>query len=127
MADSRGIPPGRAVLVYDAGCPVCRKAVDALEAEAVPGSFEWLACGSEEALRRFPGIRTSACLQAVHLVLPGGAVRSGAAAAPEILARIPRYRRFAPCLRLPVVRWLAAAVYRLVARNRYRLGHLLFP
>jgi predicted DCC family thiol-disulfide oxidoreductase YuxK len=120
-------PPGRTVLIYDAGCPLCRKAVGRIGAESSPGAFEFLPCGSEEALRRFPGVPTADCLRAVRLVLPGGAVLAGAAAAPEILARLPRYRWAAPFLRLPVVRTLAAIGYRAFARNRHRIGHILFP
>lgn len=119
--------PGRAVLVYDASCPICRKVMERVRESSDEDAFEFLPCGSEGALGRYPGIRTSDCLRAVHLVLPDGRVLSGAEAAPEIFARIPRYRRAATFLRLPGTRPLAALLYRVFARNRHWIGHLLFP
>ncbi|HEY5996851.1 MAG TPA: DUF393 domain-containing protein [Candidatus Deferrimicrobiaceae bacterium] len=118
---------GRAVLIYDAECALCRGAVAAIEASSLPDAFEFLPCGSEAASRRFPRIPRADCRRAVHLVLPGGRVLAGGAAAPEIVARLPRYRLAAPLLRVPVVRALVSLAYRAVARNRRRIGHLLFP
>jgi predicted DCC family thiol-disulfide oxidoreductase YuxK len=121
------LAPGRAVLIYDAGCGLCRRAVAAIGASSLPDAFEFLPCGSEAASRRFPRIPHADCLRALHLVLPGGRVLAGAAAAPEIVARLPRYRRAAPLLRIPFVRALVSLAYRAVARNRRTIGHLLFP
>jgi predicted DCC family thiol-disulfide oxidoreductase YuxK len=119
--------PGRAVLIYDAECALCRNAIAAIESASLRHAFEYLPCGSDGALRRFPRIAPADCRRALHLVLPGGRVLAGADAAPEIIARLPRYRWAVPLIRFPFVRILASLAYKAVARNRLRIGHLLFP
>ncbi len=109
---------GQAVLIYDGSCPVCRKTAGALGKRGFPGAFEFLPCDSAEVSRRYPQISRADCLRAVQLVLPDGTVLAGSAAAPEIAARIPRYRWIAPLLRLPAVAFVAEFAYRTFARNR---------
>jgi predicted DCC family thiol-disulfide oxidoreductase YuxK len=58
----------------------------------------------------------------MHLVLPDGAVRIGEEALPEILKRLPRYRRAAVLFRLPGARFLSRALYRRFAAHRYALS-----
>jgi len=85
-----------AVLIYDAECPVCRAAADWVRRNAaVPGAFEYLPCRSAETRSRFPSITETACLRAMHLVLPDGTILAGEKALPEILFRSRRYRRAA--------------------------------
>lgn len=127
MAVSRAAPPGRAVLIYDAGCPVCRKAIAAVEASCAPGAFEYLPCGSEEASRRYPRVARADCFRVVHLVLPDGRILAGGAATPELIDRLPRYRWAAPLLRLPIVCSLVSLAYNAFAPNRRLIGHILFP
>jgi predicted DCC family thiol-disulfide oxidoreductase YuxK len=109
-----------AVLIYDAGCPVCRKAVGWVRRNAGdPDAFEFLPCRSDETRRRFPAIDEAACMAAIHLVLPGGPVLAGERALPEILRRLPRYRRAAAFFRLPGAGILARILYRAFARRRH--------
>jgi predicted DCC family thiol-disulfide oxidoreductase YuxK len=114
-----GLP---AVLIFDADCAVCRAAADWVRRNAaVPGAFEFLPCRSEETRTRFPVITETACLQAVHLVLPGGAILAGERALPEILLRTRRFRRAAILFRLPGAGTLSRLLYRAFARSRHRL------
>jgi len=111
------------VLIYDAECPVCRNTVDWVRRNAsAPDAFEFLPCRSAEARDRFPRIEEAACLQAVHLVLPDGRVLAGERAFPEILCRLPRYRRAAALFRLPGAGILSRALYRRFAAHRYALS-----
>lgn len=113
--------PRTAVLIYDAGCPVCRKAADWVRRNAAdPDAFEFLPCRSEETRRRFPAIDEAACLAAIHLVLPGGPAIAGERALPEILRRLRRYRRAAVLFRLPGAGILSRILYRAFARVRHR-------
>jgi len=115
-------------LVYDAECPVCRAVVDWVRCNAVlPDPFDYLPCRSEETRSRFPAIAEAACLQAVHLVLPDGAILAGERALPEILRRTRRYRRAAVLFRLPCAGTVSRFLYRAFARRRHRIAKRLFP
>ena len=115
-------------LVYDAECPVCRAAADWVRRNAVaPDTFEYLPCRSAETRSRFPAITEAACLQAMHLVLPDGAILAGEQALPEILRRTRRYRRAAVLFRLPGAGVLARFLYRAFADRRHRIAKRLFP
>jgi predicted DCC family thiol-disulfide oxidoreductase YuxK len=115
----------RAVLIYDAACPLCREAVGWLSRRAMRGEFEFLPCQSAERRARFPRIEERTCLATMQLVLPDGQVRAGAAAAPEILRRLRGWRWLAVAFRFPGARLLAPVVYGWIARHRYRISTLI--
>jgi len=117
-----------AVLVFDADCPVCRAAADWVRRNAVaPDAFEFLPCRSAETRSRFPAVAESACLQAMHLVLPDGAILAGERALPEILRRTRRYHWATPFFRLPGAGILSRFLYRAFARRRHRISRLFPP
>ena len=106
------------VLVYDGDCGFCTRSVRVVErlpvrARLVPWQEEDLAAlGTTEARAR----------EEVLLVTADRRVHGGAAAVAELLrhARGP-WRAAGSIMAAPVVRTLAAWVYRWVAANRYRL------
>jgi predicted DCC family thiol-disulfide oxidoreductase YuxK len=118
----------KAVLIYDGECPVCAKAVEWVRARSLPEAFELLSCHSEELARRFPSIGKTACLQAMHLVLPDGTVHAGEGAVPEILRllRLRRYRWCASWFSLPGGGTIARVFYRWFAIHRHRFSRV-FP
>jgi len=117
-----------AVLVYDADCPACRAAADWVRRNAIdPDTFEFLPCRSEETRRRFPAIMETACLQAMHLVLPDGTILAGEQALPEILQCTRRYRWSAILFRLPGAGFLSRLLYGAFARRRHRISRLFPP
>jgi predicted DCC family thiol-disulfide oxidoreductase YuxK len=117
-----------AVLVFDADCPVCRAAADWVRRNAaVPDNLEYLPCRSAETRTRFPAIAESACLQAMHLVLPDGTILAGERAIPEILRRTRRYRRAAVLFRFPGAGFVSRFLYRAFARRRHRISRLFPP
>lgn len=113
-----------AVLVYDGACPACRAAVDWIRARSGPGAFEFLSCHDPCLPARFPGLDREACLDAARLVLPGGAVLSGADALPEVARRLRRVGWIAPLLAAPGIRSVARLAYRAFARRRHPLSRL---
>jgi len=120
--------PPLAVLIYDAECPFCRAAADWVRRNAVvPDAFEFLSCRSEETRARFPSVGEEACLQAMHLVLPGGTILAGERALPEILRRTRRYRRAAALFRLPGSGILSRLLYRAFALRRHRVPKRFYP
>jgi predicted DCC family thiol-disulfide oxidoreductase YuxK len=117
-----------AVLVFDADCPVCRAAADWVRRNAMaPDAFEFLPCRSAETRSRFPAVAESACLQAMHLVLPDGAILTGEQALPEILRRTRRYRWAVVLFRLPGVGPLSRLLYGAFARRRHRISRIFPP
>ena len=111
-----------AVLVYDGACALCRGGVTWISRRVRRGAIEFLPCQSAERRARFPGMAEATCLAAMQLVLPDGRVLPGAAAVPEILARLRRWGWLAPLFRLPGAGPAASAFYRLVARHRHQIG-----
>ncbi|MBI5576823.1 MAG: DUF393 domain-containing protein [Deltaproteobacteria bacterium] len=114
--------PGKAVLIYDGDCAFCRKTAEWIASRSDPDAFEFLSCHSDDLAKRFPQIERLACLQAMHLVLPGGNILVGERAIPEILRRIRRYRLVAALFRLPGAGLLSSAFYRWFAKNRFHIS-----
>jgi len=115
-----------AVLIYDGECPVCVKAIDWIRDRSLPEAFRFLSCHSEERAKQFPLIEKEACLQAMHLVLPGGTVLAGSQALPEIFRRLRRYRWCAAPFDLPGAGIFSRTFYRWFAKTRHRLSRSIF-
>jgi len=108
------------LVIYDAHCPLCRAARRWLERRASARALEFIGCQSEERARRAPAVPEEACLEAMYVVWPDGALRAGAEALPGLLERVPRWRWLGSALRLPGLRQLAGPAYRFIARHRFR-------
>jgi predicted DCC family thiol-disulfide oxidoreductase YuxK len=109
-----------AVILYDADCGFCRWSLDKILAWDRRGRLRPVPLQSEEADRLLEGIDPTTRMASWHLVTPDGLVRSGGAVVPPLARLLPGG---AP------VAVLAGALpgttdraYRLVARNRDRLG-----
>jgi predicted DCC family thiol-disulfide oxidoreductase YuxK len=115
----------RAVLIYDGLCPLCRRAVTWISRRVIRGQLEFLPCQAAERRARFPEMEERVCLGAMQLVLPDGRVVAGAAAAPEILRRLWRWRWLAAAFRLPGMGLVAPRAYAWIARHRYQISSLI--
>jgi predicted DCC family thiol-disulfide oxidoreductase YuxK len=114
---------GRAVLIYDGDCAVCRASALWLMRLALEGGRLEIIPGRSDARRaRFPQISEEQTTQAMQLVLPDGRVLSGADAVPEILRAIRGLGWMAALFALPGARPLARRVYGWIATNRMRLS-----
>jgi predicted DCC family thiol-disulfide oxidoreductase YuxK len=108
----------RPVLLYDGDCAFCTNCAHLLErmrpdAEIVPWQFSDLAD---------LGVTEEQAVDAVQWVETDGTVRSGHEAIAAVLKTAgPVWRIAGRVLLLPGISWIAAKVYVLVARNRYRL------
>ena len=108
----------RPVLLYDGDCAFCTNCAHLLErmrpdAEIVPWQFSNLAD---------LGVTEEQAVDAVQWVETDGTVRSGHEAIAAVLKTAgPVWRIAGRVLLLPGISWIAAKVYVLVARNRYRL------
>ncbi|MBF0688248.1 MAG: DUF393 domain-containing protein [Cellulomonas sp.] len=116
-------PGDDALLVYDADCGFCTRTVERAVRHVRPRvvpvpSFrvDLAACGLTQARVDHEMV----------LVRPDGSTRGGALAAAGVLRRAQGSTRacwvvVGLVLGLPPVRWLAAPLYRAVARNRHRM------
>ncbi len=110
-----------AVLVFDGHCLFCRRQADRLN--ALSGQRLRLESFHEAGvLARYPKLTEEACEQAMQLVLPDGRIFSGATAAAEALRLHPVLRWISWVYYLPGVKQLSDAVYRWIAKNRFRFG-----
>lgn len=116
-------PAARAVLIYDAECPMCRASALWLMRLALSrGQLEILPCRASVRAARFPQIGEATCLTAMQLVLPDGRILAGADAVPELLRRIRGLGWLAALFALPGMRPPARRVYAWIARNRMRIS-----
>jgi predicted DCC family thiol-disulfide oxidoreductase YuxK len=110
-----------AVLLYDADCGFCGRAVDAVLAWDRAGALRPVALQSPEADRLLPGLSEQTRMASWHLVIDGS-VHSGGAVAAPLLRLLPGGRPLAElAAAFPA---LTERAYRLVARNRDRFGRL---
>ncbi|HNR32808.1 MAG TPA: DUF393 domain-containing protein [Candidatus Hydrogenedentes bacterium] len=114
----------RPLLIYDGACPLCLAARDWLARRMPPDAIEFLPCQSEQLARRAPGVSSEACLQAIHLVLPDGAVYAGADALPHLLRGLRGWRWAASAWCVPGFARLTLVVYGWVAGHRRMLSAL---
>ncbi len=108
----------RGVLLFDGDCAFCTNSAHLLErigprADVIAWQMTDLSV---------LGVTEEQATEAVRWVGAGGEVRSGHEAIAAALGTAGRFWRIAGrTLTLPGVSWIAARVYRLIARNRYRL------
>ena len=115
----------RSTLIYDESCRLCSGTVRWIRENEVENSFTMLPCQADEAASRFPEIERTACMNAMHLVLPDGRVLVGEQAMPEIFKRLKRYRFAAYLFKLPGSRTISRIVYRWFAARRYDIAAIL--
>lgn len=118
-------PSRRALLLYDATCPLCTGAVAWVMRRAVPGEIAPVSCQSPDRAALAPEVGDEACMQAVQFVAPDGTVYAGAEALPQVFARLRGWRWAARLLAGPGIRWVSPVVYRLIAAHRRQIGRLV--
>ncbi len=109
-------------LVYDGDCAFCVRSADLVATWARGGTVEVVPFQRAGVKERFPWIPADAYAEAMQLVGPGNETWSGAAAAERLAAILPGGRPLGCLFAIPFARPLANRLYRLIARNRYRLG-----
>lgn len=121
MAEHAGSPSAHpATLLFDGDCGFCTTTARWAERHiAAPGTavLPW----QQANLDAF-GLTPAECDESVKFATTDGAVFSGAAAAAAFLReRHGPWHWVGNALTLPVIRQLAAIVYRIVSANRHRL------
>lgn len=114
---------GRAIVLYDGKCPLCRRSVRILK------RLDWLKklhCQDCRDVQRWPRcdvkLDLERLLEEMHLVTPDRSrAYAGFAAFRWMAWRLPLTWCAAPLLYLPGAHWLGNRAYLWVARHRYNL------
>jgi predicted DCC family thiol-disulfide oxidoreductase YuxK len=115
----------RPVLLYDAGCRLCRFAARVVAALDRRRSLALLGLADASADRLLEHVSEGERGSSLRLVLVDGRMISAGAAALDVLERLPTTRPLARTAALLHAQPAAEALYAFVARNRDRLGRLV--
>ena len=85
-------------------------------------AIEIVSSQTKDVRERFPHIPRAAFDAELQFVSASGETWSGARAVERVLEELPRGPWLGWMFALPFARPLAARIYRVIARNRYRLG-----
>lgn len=111
------------VLLYDADCGFCRWSIDKILARDRDGRVRVVPLQSPESDTLLRGMDEATKMASWHLVMPDGTIYSAGAAFSPLMKLLPGGRKFAAAAgAMPPLTGIA---YRLVARNRTRLGKML--
>jgi predicted DCC family thiol-disulfide oxidoreductase YuxK len=115
--------PSSVVVLFDGGCPICRRTVRNLR------RLDWLnrlqyadATNPANRDRVAPGLSEAEAMQQMYVVDASGGRLGGYDAVVRIARELPLLWPLQLVGKLPGIRQLGMAVYRLVAANRTRQG-----
>lgn len=109
-------------VLYDIRCALCRRARAWLDDQSKYVPLEYVAAGSQEARRRFPGLDHDNTLVDLTVVGMNGEVYHGAKAWIMCLWALKKYRGTALRLATPELMPSARRIIAWVSRNRFRIG-----
>jgi len=113
---------GRDTVLYDGACRFCRGQVALLRRCDPTGRLVFRSVHDEGVSSDFPGLSIDALLREMHVVDRGGRIHRGAAAIRHLSRRLVPLWPLAALLHVPGSLPLWEAVYRAIARNRYRIA-----
>jgi len=115
---------GERILIYDAHCRLCvtaKKGVEQLKQDGETPDVRWVPYQSEEAVGRLGTGYRSGRPEAAFLIEPDGNIKQGLDAFLPLLPGLRGGRLLQAFTRIPFLKPLAYALYRFIARYRYRL------
>ncbi len=116
-------PPGSLIVLFDGGCPICRRTVRTLRRLDLFGRLQFADATHDEVRRRVaPALALETAMRQMHVVDAHGRMDGGYDAQLRIMRRVPLLWLFGLLGALPGVRQIGSAVYRYVAANRRRQG-----
>lgn len=102
----------RLTVFYDGSCPLCRNEISFLQRQRGADAMIFEDISATEKTEIAPGLSCVQAMARMHVQLPNGEIKSGAAAFLEMWGRLPRLRPFVRVLRLPPLPWLLERAYR---------------
>lgn len=113
--------PTADVVIYDGECAFCRDQVARLAGWDRGGRLAFISLHDPRVRQWYPDLSHEALMQQMYIVDRRGRRHGGAAALRYLSRRLPRLWWLAPWLHIPGSLPWWQAVYRWVARRRYRL------
>ncbi len=112
----------RPTLIFDGDCPFCRKWVKRLQAVLHEEELTFRSLTEESILTDFPGISHESLLNSLHFIATDGSVKTGMDAIVAALS-LKNVGKASRVLRLPGLREMSDAAYRVIAARRFRSEH----
>ena len=109
-------------VLYDARCALCRGVRSWLESQPSYVQLEFIAAGSPEARKRYPGLDHASTLQDLTVISDTGDIYAGAAGWLMCLWALRDYRAWSLTLSSPSLMPQAQRFIRWISQNRLRLG-----
>ena len=114
--------PERDTVLYDGQCRFCRSQVALLRRLDPTGRLRFVSLHEPHVARDFPELEPEALMREMQVIDRSGRVRGGAEAVRYLSRRLPLLWPLALPLHVPGSLPVWNRLYRLVARNRYRLA-----
>jgi predicted DCC family thiol-disulfide oxidoreductase YuxK len=115
--------PSRVPVLFDGGCPLCRRTVRILRAMDWLERLQCVDATNAEAREFFaPGLSDAAVMVEMYVIDERGARHAGFEGYLQIARVVPLMWPFGLLGRLPGIRQIGHAIYRLIAANRIRRG-----
>lgn len=113
--------PGPLLLIYDGRCRFCIAGTRRLLALARRNAIHLVDLHDRDELARHPHAPQDPDDSTIRLVTPDGRVATGAEAIARALATRPAWRPIAMLYYIPGLRQALEALYRFIARHRYKV------
>jgi len=113
-------------VIYDGDCPVCRVFSQTIKKRDLAENFEFRPSRSVKLSGFAMGLNPQDFKMAVVTITGDGRFFTGVEAVAEIFKQLPNgWRLLGTIISLPVIRHLAAIIYRVIAHNRYFLSRFI--
>ncbi|WP_461538389.1 thiol-disulfide oxidoreductase DCC family protein [Spongorhabdus nitratireducens] len=113
-------------LFYDGNCPICQRQIACLEARNHKRQLKTVSIREPDFALHYPELDLQALDELIHARLGDGSILTGMDATQAAWHAVGRGWLMVP-LRWPLIRYIADAGYRLLARHRYPLARWLRP
>jgi len=114
--------PLRAVVLYDGMCRFCRSQIAILQRLDLARRLDFVSLHDPRVACDFPEIPFENLMREMYLIDRSGVAHGGADALRVVSRRLPLLWPLALFLHIPLSGPIWTWLYRIVARNRYRLG-----
>jgi len=115
---------GRLVVYTDGSCPFCKWSRQKVERHDGDGRVEFRDYNDPPVARETPYSDAELAAE-MHVLAPDGRWYGGFHAWLEVLKALPRWRWLGKILGYPPFRWMGPALYRVIARNRYKAPNMV--
>lgn len=116
--------PGTDVVIYDGHCRICAGQLRTMERWLAGRRLSYLSLHDPQVAERYADLTHEDMMRQMYLVDRTGRRHGGAAAVRYLSRRLPKLWWLAPLMHIPGSLPVWQALYRFVARNRYRFGKL---